>query len=192
VDVVASRNVPGDEWVELVPSTMEDDYSVIVEDAPIYLYPGDKPAQPVAGLPLRAGAIQSGQLDRFTALWARSQTDVDASVRVVPNIRIDGSNERAVTVSTSVQTDTYDRGGEFDTGGSDSYPVEIDPAETVQHVLLSIVEGEVDVEIETTDGDVVTIPVDGKATIDSYSAESVTITDASGSAARVAGGWAGE
>jgi len=188
---VPSRNVPGNEWVELVPSTLEDDYSVVVEDAPIYLYPGDKPARPIAGLPLRAGAIQSGQLDRGVALWGRSQTDVDASVRVVPNIRIDGSNERAVSVSTSVQTDTYDRGGDFDTGGADSYPVEINPAETVQQLLLSIVGGEVEVEIVTTEGDAVTVPVDSKATIDSYSADSVTIRDG-GTTPRVAGGWAGE
>jgi len=186
-----SRNVPSDEWVELVPSTLEDDYSVVVEDAPIYLYPGDKPAQPVAGLPLRAGAIQSGQLDRGVALWGRSQTDVDASVRVVPNIRIDGSNERAVSVTTSVQTDTYDRGDDFDTDDSATYPIELNPDETIQHILMSIVGGEVDVEVTTTDGDVVTIPVDGKATIDSYSAESVTIQDG-GSTPRVAGGWAGE
>jgi hypothetical protein len=188
---VPPKNVPSDEWVELVPSTLEDDYSVVVEDAPIYLYPGDKPAQPVAGLPLRDGAIQSGQLDRGVALWGRSQTDVAASVRVVPNIRIDGSNERAVSVSTSVQTDTYDRGGDFDTGAGDSFPVTIDPDENVQQVLLSIVGGEVDVEITTTEGDTVTIPVDAKATIDSYSAQSVSIK-AGGSAPRVAGGWAGE
>jgi len=188
---VAERNVPGDEWVELVPSTLEDDYSVVVKDAPIYLYPGDKPAQPVAGLPLRADAIQSGQLDRGVALWGRSQTDVDASVRVVPNIRIDGSNERAVTVSTSVQTDTYDRGASFDTDDAESYPIELNPDETIQHVLLSIVGGEVDVEVTTTDGSVVTIPIDGKATIDSYSAEQVVIRDG-GTTPRVAGGWAGE
>ena len=189
---MGEKSVPGDEWVELVPSTLEDDYSVVVEDAPIYLYPGDKPARPVAGLPLRAGAIQSGELDRGVALWGRSQSDVDASVRVVPNIRIDGSNERAVTVSTSVQTDTYDRGADFDTGAGDSYPITIDPVETVQHVLLSIVDGEVDVEVTTTDGDVVTIPVDTRSTVDSYSAEQVVISDPSGSAPRVAGGWAGE
>ncbi|AUV82069.1 hypothetical protein C2R22_10755 [Salinigranum rubrum] len=187
---MTAQNVPGDEWVELVPSNFEDDYSVVVEDAPIYLYPGDKPNRPVAGLPLRADAIQSGQVDRGVALWGRSQTDVDASVRVVPNIRIDGSNERAVTVSTSVQTDTYDRGDDFDTA-SDGYPVDLSPDETIQHLLLSIVEGEIDVELTTTDGDVVTIPVDGKASIDSYSVESVSISDP-GSAPRIAGGWAGE
>jgi hypothetical protein len=184
-------DVPSDEWVELVPSTMEDDYSVVVEDAPIYLYPGDKPARPVAGLPLRAGAIQSGELDRGVALWARSQTDVEASVRVVPNIRIDGSNERAVSVTTSVRTDTYERGDDFDTGAGDSYPIELNPAETIEHVLLSIVGGEVAVEGTTTDGATITIPVDGKATIDSYSFESVTIKDG-GTTPRVAGGWAGE
>lgn len=187
---MTSETVPGDEWVELVPSTMEDDYSVVVEDAPIYLYPGDAPSQPVAGLPLREGAIQSGELDRGVALWGRSQTDVAASVRVVPNIRIDGSNERAVTVSTNVQTDTYDRGDDFDTAGAATYPITLDPSETIQQVLLSIVGGEVDVEVTTVDGDVVTLPVDGKATIDSYSAEKVVITDG-GSTPRVAGGWAG-
>jgi len=184
-----SRNVPDDEWVELVPSNLEDDYSVVVEDAPIYLYPGDKPAQPVAGLPLRAGAIQSGQLDRGVALWGRSQTDVDASVRVVPNIRIDGSNERAVTVSTSVQTDTYDRGGDFD---GTNYPITIDPAETVQQVMLSVVNTEVDVEFTTTDGDVVTIPFDTRSTITSYSSEKVVIKNPSDATLRTAGGWAGE
>lgn len=187
---MGSKTVTGDEWTELVPSTLEDDYSVVVEDAPIYLYPGEKPSRPVAGLPLRAGAIQSGQLDRGVALWGRSQTDVDATVRVVPNIRIDGSNERAVSVTTSVQTDTYDRGGEFDTE-TDGYPVNLSPAETIQHLLLSIVEGEVNVELTTVDGDIVTIPVDGKSTIDSYSVESVSISDP-GTAPRIAGGWAGE
>jgi len=188
---VSQENVPGDEWVELVPSTFEDDYSIVVEDAPIFLYPGDKPARPTAGLPLRAGAIQSGQVDRGVALWGRSQTDVTASVRVVPNIRIDGSNERAVTVQTSVRTDTFDRGDDFDTGGSDTYPITLDPDETIEHMLFPILEGEVSVELTTTDGDVVTLPLNGPGTIDSFSCESVTIKDG-GSTPRAAGGWAGE
>lgn len=185
-----SRSVPSDEWVELVPETLEDDYSVVVEDvAPIYVHPGSKPAQPVAGLPLRAGSIQSGKLDRGVALWGRSQTDVDGSARVVPNIRIDGSNERAVSVSTSVQTDTYSRGDSFD---GPALPYTINPTETVEQLLLSIVGAEIDVEVTTVDGDVVTIPVDTKTTLDSYSAETVVLRDPGGNAPRVAGGWAGE
>jgi len=187
---VPSRSVPSDEWVDLVPETLEDDYSVVVEDtAPIYVYPGDKPARPVAGLPLRAGSIQSGKLDRGVALWGRSQTDVDGSARVVPNIRIDGSNERAVSVSTSVQTDTYARGDSFD---GVAFPYTIDPAETVQQVLLSIVGAEIAVEVTTTDGDVVSIPVDTKTTLDSYSAEKVVLRDPNNNTPRVAGAWAGE
>ncbi|MFB6255259.1 MAG: hypothetical protein ABEH58_00790 [Haloplanus sp.] len=186
------RNVPSDEWVELVPSNFEDDYSVVVEDAPIYLYPGDKPAQPVAGLPIRAGAIQSGEVDRGTAIWGRSQTDVNATVRVVPGIRIDGSNERAVTVATNVQTDTYDRGADFSASSASGYPIDLNPDETIQQVLLSIVKTEVDVEITTVDGNVVTIPVDTKSVIDSYSAESVSIKNPNDATKRVAGGWAGE
>jgi hypothetical protein len=186
---VATKNVSSDEWVELVPSNAEDDYSIVVEEQSIYLFVGDKPARPVAGLPLRNGAIYSLEADRFEGIYARAQGDVDASVRTVPNLRIDGSNERAVTVSTSVQTDTYDRGADFDRS---TYPITLDPDETIQQVLLSIVLTEVDVEVTTTDGDVVTIPVDSKTVLDSYSAEKVVIKNPDDATARTAGGWAGE
>lgn len=182
------RTVPGDEWVELIPETLEDDYSIIVKDAPVYLAPGDEPAVPVRGLPIQSGAIQSGELDRGVALWGRSQVDTPASVRVVPNIRIDGSNERAVNVSTNVKTGSYPRGADFDTS---AYPVELTPEETIQQLLLSIVGGEIAVEITTTDGDIVTVPVNNKSTIDSYDMESVTLKDPNGTAPRVAGAWAG-
>jgi hypothetical protein len=108
---------------------------------------------------------------------------------VVPNIRIDGSNERAVTVQTAVQTDTYERGDDFDTS---TFPIDLSPAETIQHVLLSIVENEVEVKLTTTDGDIVTIPVNSKSVIDSYSADEVLILDPAGNKPRIAGGWAGE
>jgi len=189
---MASKNVSGDEWTELVGASLEDDYTFVVEDAPVYLAIGDKPDQPVAGLPLRKGVMHSAEIDRGERVYARSQTDVSASVRPVPGIRIDGSNERSVNVSGAVQSNTYDRGDSFDTSESDSYPITIDPAETVEQVLLSIVGGEVEVKLETEDGDVVTLPIDAKATIDSYSSESVTISDPGGNAPRVAGGWAGE
>lgn len=183
------KTVPPDEWVELIPATLEDDYSIIVKDAPVYLSPGDEPARPVAGLPLQDGAIQSGVLDRGVALWGRSQVDTPANVRVVPNIRIDGSNERAVSVSTNVKTGSYPRGDGFDTS---TYPVNIAPDETIQQLLLSIVGGEIAVEITTTDGDVVTLPVNGKSTIDSYDMQEITIQDPNGTTPRVAGGWAGQ
>lgn len=183
------RTVPGDEWVELIPETLEDDYSIIVKDAPVYLAPGDEPAVPVRGLPIQAGAIQSGELDRGVALWGRSQVDTPASVRVVPNIRIDGSNERAVTVSTNVKTGSYPRGASFDTS---TYPVTISPGETIQQLLLSIVGAEIAVEVTTTDGDVITLPVDSKTVLDSYDMDSITIKDPNNNTARVAGSWAGE
>jgi hypothetical protein len=186
---VPERTVPGDEWVELIPETLEDDYSIIVKDAPVYLAPGDEPAVPVKGLPIQSGAIQSGELDRGIALWGRSQVDTPASVRVVPNIRIDGSNERAVTVSANVKTGSYPRGASFDTS---TYPVTISPGETIQQLLLSIVGAEIAVEVTTTDGDVITLPVNSSAVIDSYDVESIQIQDPNNSGARVAGSWAGE
>jgi hypothetical protein len=186
---MARRNVPPDEWTELVPSTFEDDYSIVVEDQDIYFYVGDKPAQPVAGLPLRSGAIYSGEIDRFEALYARSQTDLASTVRVVPNVRIDGSNERAVSVSTNVQTDTYTRGDDFDTS---TYPFTISPQETIQELLISILAAEIEIELTTTDGDIITIPVSGPSTIDTYKIDSVTFNDPQNNVARVAGAWAGE
>jgi len=164
----------------------------VIENSPIYLAIGDKPERPVAGLPLRSGVMHSAEIDRGERVYARSQTDVSADVRAVPGIRIDGSNERAVSVDGNVHTNTYDRGADFDTGGADSFPVEISPSETVEQVLISVIEDEVGVEFTTEDGDTVTIPVTGPSTIDSYSSSSVTLTDTNGTAPRVAGGWAGE
>lgn len=186
-----SKSVPPDEWVEVIASTFEDDYSIVVEDAPVLLSPGDKPARPTSGLPIQDGAIQSGQLDRGVSLWARSQVDSSASVRVVPDIRIDGSNERAVQVSTTIESNSYRRGGDFDSE-SDSFPIEIAPAETIQQILLPIVSGEILLEITTTDGDSINMPITGKATVDSYQMDSVRILDTTGTDPRVAGGWAGE
>jgi len=186
---VPNKNVPDDEWTELVPSSAENDYSIVVEEKPIYLFVGDRPAQPVAGLPLREGAIYSLNVDRFEGLYGRSQTDLAATVRVVPNLRIEGSNERAVSVSTTVDSDKYDRGDDFDTS---SYPVTLDPPEQIKELLLPIVQAEILVEITTVDGDIVEIPVDGKSTIDSYLADKVVLRDPKNNGTRVAGGWAGE
>lgn len=109
---MTQTNVPGDEWVELVPSNFENDYSVVVEDAPIFLYPGDKPARPKAGLPLGANTTQSGEVDRGVALWGRAQGDDAANVRVVPNIRIDGSNERSIVGAVESPAERAARVGE--------------------------------------------------------------------------------
>lgn len=186
---MSNVTVPPDQWTELVPETYEDDYSFVIRDAPVYISVGDEPARPVAGLPLQDGVIQSGEIDRGDAIYARSQVDTAASIRVVPGIRIDGSNERAVTVSANVQTDSYPRGDSFDTS---SYPVTIDPPETVQEVLLSIVNAELAVTITTTDGDTIVLPINSKSTIDSYDMDKVEITDPNNSGSRVAGGWAGK
>jgi hypothetical protein len=57
---------------------------------------------------------------------------------------------------------------------------------------LSIVGAEIAVEVTTTDGDVITLPVNSSAVIDSYDVESIQIQDPNNSGARVAGSWAGE
>lgn len=185
-----SKNVPHDEWIELVGEDLEDDYSVVVDgDEPIYLKPGSKPHQATAGLPIKDGVIFSAEIDRGEAVWARAQNDTDGSARAVPGIRIDGANERAVSVQASVSPDTYPSGASFD---KTTYPISLSPSETIHVIELSIVNTEVDVEISTTGGDTVTIPVDTKSSITSYKADSVTIKNPNDATKRTAGGWAGE
>jgi hypothetical protein len=70
--------------------------------------------------------------------------------------------------------------------------VNISPSETIQQLLLSIVGGEIAVEITTTDGDVITLPIDSSAVIDSYDIQSLSINDPNNNGPRVAGSWAGE
>lgn len=105
---MAQTQVPGDQWVELIPETLEDDYTLSVEGAPVYVSPGDKPARPVAGIEIKEGATHSGELDRGVALWGRSQLSTPAQVRVVPNLRLN-STQRTVDVFTTVETQSFNR-----------------------------------------------------------------------------------
>jgi hypothetical protein len=186
---MGKKDVPSDEWVQLIAPSFEQDYTIVIEDTPIYVYPGDQPARPVAGIPFGQESKLSGQLDSGIALWGRSQTDTDASVRVVPNLRIEETTERNVTFSAMVETDTYERGDDFD---STTYPINVDPEETIHEIFLSIVNTEVDVEITTTEGDVVTLPVAGESVINSFTIDSFTIDNPNSAGERTAGGWAGD
>ena len=103
-----------------------------------------------------------------------------------------GSGGRPIQTSAagSIETDNYDHGDGFDFDGD--YPHTIDPDRILQVVAFSIVDGYVELEIETILGDTFTIPIDGKATLSDWEIESVTINDPEEENPRIAGAWAGE
>lgn len=186
------RTISSETWTEIVGRDLVGTYSIVVEDAPIYLSPGERPETAPAGLPIRQGSIQSIEIDRLDKVYARPQDEQDATVRVVPDLSIEGSNERNVAVQASVDSGRYPEGDSFDTGSGDSFPIDFDPAAVVKTINLTIVEGEVEIEVTTSANETVTLPVDSKTSLTDYVIDSFKISDPNGTAPRVAGGWAGE
>jgi hypothetical protein len=86
----------------------------------------------------------------------------------------------------------FTRGGSFDTDSSSSFPITVDPLATVCEILLPVVASDIEVVITTTNDDVITLPITGPATIDSYRIDSFKITDPTNQQPRVAGAWAGD
>jgi len=130
-----------------------------------------------------------GSAEASDGLWMETATANPSSVFVLKGVAVERNARRDVAVTTTVRSNSFRNGEDFDTT---TYPLTIDPVPTVQQILLSIVEGEIELDVTTTDGDVVTIPVDSKSVIDSYFVEEFTLRDPSGTTPRVAGGWAGE
>ncbi|WP_178917694.1 hypothetical protein [Natronomonas gomsonensis] len=198
-----SKTIPEDERVQVVTEQMlQQDAMTIRNDengTDIQIF-GSEDAEG-SGIPFRTDdefAIREEQgwgfdtLDFSDGLWMETVSSSTSQVQVLKGVALERNVRRDVRVSATVSSNTYPNGADFDTAAGDSYPVEMTNSGTIEEVLLSIVEGEVNVEIDTVDGGTVVIPVDQKASIESYSAESVTITDPSGTTPRVAGGWAGE
>ena len=105
-----------------------------------------------------------------------------------------GSGGRPIQTSAagSIETDNYDHGDGFDVDGD--YPHTIDPDRILQVVVLSVVDGYCELEIETILGDTFTIPIEANTfgSLSDWEIESVTIKDPNDNNPRVAGGWAGE
>lgn len=85
---------------------------------------------------------------------------------------------------------TYPQGGSFDDSGG--FPIQVDPEATIEELLLSIVDAEVDLEITTSGGDTFTFALDGPATLNRWEIDSVTISDPDNNAPRLEGSWAGD
>lgn len=108
---------------------------------------------------------------------------------------IRGSSAEPVGVSQtgSIETNDYDHGSEFDVEGTGAYPHTINPAETIDELLIMTSGTKIVASITTTGGDVIDLPlVGGEGSIDSYNIDEVTLKDPDGTGDRTAGGWAGE
>jgi hypothetical protein len=196
-----TKTVPADERIQLLTDSMlhADEFTIRAREGGEDMRLHSSETQEGKGFPLRSDdelAIREedgfGGVGSSDGLWIETEASKAGEVEVLRGIALERNVRREVEVAATVSSNTYPAGADFDTGASDTYPVELTNDGRIEEVLLSIVESEVDVELETADGDTVTVPVDDSASIDSYSCTSVTIRDPIGNGPRVAGGWAGE
>lgn len=108
-----------------------------------------------------------------------------------------GENGQAIQLGTdgSLATNNYPFGGGFDFDGA-AYPYEIDAsAESIalfQEIYLTE-SADIEMELLLDVGDTITIPLAGSiGSWDGFEVETITFRDPNNTAARVAGGWAGE
>lgn len=106
-------------------------------------------------------------------------------------VRGSGGEPIQTTPSGSIQTDNYQAGDGFDYDGS-AYPYTLNPAETIQELYLTEA-GDVTATITTIQGDTFNLPLVGSiGSFEGWEIDTVEFTDPNGTAARLAGGWAGD
>jgi len=195
-----TKTIPADGREQVLTQGMldDDDYTLRAEEGGPDMRIYSSETQEGLGFPLRSDdEIPIEEEDGFytdelaDGIWIETVGGDSGTVEVLRGIALDRNVRREVEVAATVSSNTYPAGADFDTADGDTYPIELTNDGRIEEILLSIVEGEVDVEIETADGDTVVIPVTQSASIESYSCNSVTIRDG-GTTPRVAGGWAGE
>ncbi|WP_410765790.1 hypothetical protein [Haloferax sp. DFSO60] len=97
----------------------------------------------------------------------------------------------ATSTQGTVETDNYAHGDAFDFDGS-AYPYSLNPAETIQELIITTA-GDIVAHITTTGGDTFDFPLAGSVVaVDKWEIDTVEFRDPNGTAARLAGGWAGE
>jgi hypothetical protein len=102
-----------------------------------------------------------------------------------------GSGGQPIQTSAigSIDTNDYPEG---DSGDGSTYPVTINPAETIKELAFAIVETEVSATITTVSGTSFDIPIASPVVVDRWDIDTVEITDPNGTQPRVAWWWAGE
>lgn len=120
--------------------------------------------------------------------------ETSTEVEQLTRVRDDNGN-RVPPANGDLQREAargFTRGGSFDTDANSSYPITVDPLATVCEILLPVVASDIEITITTTNDDIITLPITGPATIDSYRIDSFEITDPTNQQPRVAGAWAGD
>lgn len=107
-----------------------------------------------------------------------------------------GSNGEPVATNATgtLETNDYPNGDavQVDPSDGDSYPVTVNPAETIHEIVL-LSAPDVDLEVTTTEGDNFSLRLDGASgTLDRWKVDEFTIRDPRGTGALFSGGWAGE
>jgi len=91
-----------------------------------------------------------------------------------------------------IQTDNYPSGGEIKSS-TDSYPIEVNPAETIQELNVTQHSDALVVEVHTTGGDVFEAFAGGTlGSRDKWEIDKVVVSDPDSSGATFSAEWAGE
>lgn len=106
-------------------------------------------------------------------------------------VRGSGARPVSVGLNGSIETNDYDYGDAFDHDGS-AYPYEINPAETIQELIITEA-GDVVARITTVGGDTFDFRLRGSnGAFNRWNIDKVVLRDPQGTAAPISGGWAGE
>lgn len=109
-----------------------------------------------------------------------------------------GSGGRAIstTQSSAFEVDNYAEGASFsvDTAAGDSYPLTVDPAETIQYLTILETGTDINIEMTTKTGTVIgPVPLRGVALEEGATEiDSFKLTDPDGTGADTYGYWRGE
>lgn len=200
-----ARDVPTNEWVELVSAVEEGWYSLQIEGDDVDLAFDEKPNQPEAGVRGREGDFLPIEVTDLDGVYAKAK-EVGATVRAATgrverqarrDQRVSGQDPTgdyspvSVTTGGTVQTNNYSAAGGFDYDGS-AYPYTVNPSETIQFLHITQA-GDIVAHVTTVSGDTADIPLaGGSGVIDWLEIDSVEFRDPNGTTARIAGSWGGE
>lgn len=186
-----SLTIPDDDPVEIISSSdPTGDYDVVVQKSSVILTDRRSEARDKEGR-----RLERGRPAEVTKNKPNESVYAIAGGSAPAQIEIEKTRFRIVRQppirELNVSFSGNRNGASFDTASGATFPISINPTTVGKELFLSIVGGEVAIDL-TVGGDSIVIPVDTKTSIDSYVFEDATITDTSGTSPRVAGGWAGE
>lgn len=104
-----------------------------------------------------------------------------------PQFTMPVQNSQGNELDTST---TYPNGGDFNKAGG-TYPYTLNPAETIQELVVTKV-GDIEMDITTTGGQVVTVDLDSPAVFNRWEIDSVDFRDPNNTSAQLAASWAGK